>query len=769
MKKHNERSSGYWIILVILFFSIALFSYSILWKYFKTPSLFLGVKIFLIVVPFIFLFFMIWIRSLYYNKKLLFINQLLEKHSKTIDNLSASKIWFWILLSSILSLFMELMLIRLHASFFQLFAFYKNISLLSCFLGLGIGFARSSKKPLLTPLLMPLISLMIIFMYVLKHTPLEWILQNPVSEQLSMGLGSTPNISSFLITYGFIIFIFILNTLCFIPLGHLISRLMSRQDKLLAYSWNLTGSLLGIILFSLICYLWAPPLIWIIVTSLMLIFMLRQTIATILPTILITLLLLCLFTFPIKIDQKEIYSPYQILTATFRNQIYPEIKVNNVYFQHIWNIIPNKKSDQDKNQHWFEHYSIPYLFKAKPKEVLVVGSGTGNDIASALYHQAGHIDGVEIDPAIMNMGKLFHPGKPYLHPNVTPIINDARAYIQHTKKKYDLIIYGLLDSHTLLSGLSSVRLDSYVYTVEAFQEARACLKKDGMISLSFYVLNPRLGRKLFLMLQEAFDGQTPFVYQVAKSKRYTFIIGENLVKSKLPNFPDFVDITETMKDPLLKADQSTDNWPFFYMPVKKYPLSYILVLSGLFIVSLLLIFSLMHGEGSGYSWTCFFLGAGFMLLETKAITELALLFGSTWFVNSIVIAAILVMAFLSNLLVMKKGVILPLLTYLLLAGSLLLGLFFTHGQMTGLSPWLKTIFMPILLTLPIFFSGFAFSSELKKAKTISIALSSNLLGAMLGGILEYNSMYFGFRFLYILALFMYGLAFISSYFPLLKK
>jgi ABC-type multidrug transport system permease subunit len=64
----------------------------------------------------------------------------------------------------------------------------------------------------------------------------------------------------------------------------------------------------------------------------------------------------------------------------------------------------------------------------------------------------------------------------------------------------------------------------------------------------------------------------------------------------------------------------------------------------------------------------------------------------------------------------------------------------------------------VLLTLPLFFSGIAFSTELKCTASVAGALSANLLGSMLGGLLEYNSMYFGIRSLYVIALLMYGLA-----------
>lgn len=149
-----------------------------------------------------------------------------------------------------------------------------------------------------------------------------------------------------------------------------------------------------------------------------------------------------------------------------------------------------------------------------------------------------------------------------------------------------------------------------------------------------------------------------------------------------------------------------------------------------------------------------------MLVETKGITELALVYGSTWMVIGIVTASIMIMGFLANLLVMKKKNLPTSLIYVLLLLSIAVGFgltFINFGNLT-----LSKIVMTIGLTFPIFFSGFAFSTELKKSPSVAVALSSNLMGAMLGGFLEYNSMYFGFRSLYLFALVMYGLAFIGS-------
>jgi hypothetical protein len=71
----------------------------------------------------------------------------------------------------------------------------------------------------------------------------------------------------------------------------------------------------------------------------------------------------------------------------------------------------------------------------------------------------------------------------------------------------------------------------------------------------------------------------------------------------------------------------------------------------------------------------------------------------------------------------------------------------------------------LLLTCQVFFSGMVFSSLLSKETNISSVVAVNLLGPMFGGVLEYNSMYFGFHFLYLLAMGLYGMSFLSTLIP----
>src|SRR5262245_25130507 len=183
----------------------------------------------------------------------------LDRHTDAIDAIPEAALGASIALAAALGLYTELMVIRLHGSFFQLFAYFKNVSLLSCFLGLGIGYAQASGKRLATPLVLPLLGLQIVLLHFLRFTELAGLLQNPLSEQLGFGLEQADTAAHILTVYGFLAATFAFNALCFIPLGQLASRLMVRRPRLNAYSWNLIGSLAGILLFYCVSFIWAPP------------------------------------------------------------------------------------------------------------------------------------------------------------------------------------------------------------------------------------------------------------------------------------------------------------------------------------------------------------------------------------------------------------------------------------------------------------------------------------------------------------------------------
>src|SRR5581483_3290563 len=235
-----------------------------------------------------------------------------------------------------------------------------------------------------------------------------------------------------------------------------------------------------------------------------------------------------------------------------------------------------------------------WLYGRAPGHVAVVGAGTGNDVAAGLRNGAQNIDAIEIDPAILMEGRAGHPEHPYSDARVHAVVNDARTFLRTTPEHYDMVVYGLLDSHTLLSYASSVRLDSFVYTVQGLREARARLNSDGILSLSFSVMNRPLGRKIYLMLQAAFDGRAPVCVRAGYDGAVIFLEGKDRPLSLPPSLlqkSGFDDVTHLFADPALSADVSTDDWPFFYMPQRVYPFSYILMGALVLVLSVFTFFS----------------------------------------------------------------------------------------------------------------------------------------------------------------------------------
>src|SRR5215467_4385969 len=363
------------------------------------------------------------------------------------------------------------------------------------------------------------------------------------------------------------------------------------------------------------------------------------------------------------------------------------------------------------------------------------------------------------------VGQQRHPEKPYADPRVHPINNDARTFLRGGTDKYDLIVYGLLDSHTLLSHGSSVRLDSFVYTIEGLREARSRLKPDGMISLSFTLLSESLGRKIYLMLQEVFDGRGPLcITNGPGGGDTTFLISNDpnwKPPARLMN-ADIENVTAEYAKPSIQASVSTDDWPFFYMPQRVYPVSYLIMIFLILVLSLLLVGNFVAEAPRFSHLSFFFLGVGFMLVETKAITEMGLTFGNTWQVIGIVFAGILIMAFLGNCLVQWLNIKRPQFAYLFLLAALAAGWLAARSGGFASTP-LGRLETATLLSLPLLFSGIVFSTLLSARNYISGIMAMNLLGAIVGGLLEYNSMYLGFQALYLMAMACYALAFVSQW------
>jgi hypothetical protein len=699
------------------------------------------------------------------------IADLAERQARFLDALPERHVRAAVALSAALSLFLELAVIRWHTTLLELFAFYKNFSLLACFAGLALGYALAAASAIPLAAVIPLLAwqagLMIFLCHGLPEDLIRRIVLSPVVEQVNMGWAQAHSIPTFFVVYALLGVTFVTTALTFIPIGQLCGRLMSRGPRLPSYGANLLGSALGTALMLGAGFLWTPPAIWFAVCLLALIVFQAFDVRGLVAAAGASLVVLAVLAWPVSFLKEQIYSPYQLIERTQqRTTGLMEIRAAGHFFQEVNDLsFSNRNRADPALQRTAAYYEAPYLAFPQAKRVAVVGAGTGNDVAAALRMGAERVDAIEIDPAILRLGLAYHPEHPYSDPRAHMIVNDARSHFRGCREKYDLIVYGLLDSHALLANSSSVRLDSFVYTVEGLREAAGCLADGGAISLSFFVVSNQLGRKIYKLMTEAFEGTPPAVYFVAGTSTIIFLEGKGrevrLDAGREPEVRAQLIPNHAFEDPTIAADLSTDDWPFFYMPRRVFPFSYALALGMIAALSLLLVGNFVSVRPRFDNAAFFFMGAGFMLVETKGITELGLAFGNTWQVVGIVIVGILAMAYLANAAALRLGVSNPAPAFVALIASLLGGLAVSHhGAFPPTLP--GRIATLAVLTCPIFFAGMAFSALLARARDVPGAMAMNLLGALLGGLLEYNSMYFGFRFLYWLAIGLYALALASS-------
>ena len=200
------------------------------------------------------------------------------------------------------------------------------------------------------------------------------------------------------------------------------------------------------------------------------------------------------------------------------------------------------------------------------------------------------------------------------------------------------------------------------------------------------------------------------------------------------------------------------------MKQRTYPFSYLVMIGLMLAVSAWMVRRRLGPQllGDASQAVFFFLGAGFMLIETKGITELGLVFGNTWGVVAVAVTCVLALGFVANQWVAFRGPTSVPLAFALLAASLVAGWAVSHHVAAGGAMPVPRVTMPVVLNLPLLFAGLIFSSLLLRTRDLGAALSANIFGAMLGGFLEYNSMYWGYSSLYPIGLALYGMAFVMS-------
>jgi SAM-dependent methyltransferase len=724
---------------------------------------------------------------------------------------------------SVLILFLELACIRWFPAHVLFLTFFTNVVLLACFLGMSVGcLAANSKRNWLrwTPVLL-LILIASGYAVEIARTKLEQVIDvgNQSSPELIM-FGTEYHSGSdrfFIPIEALAAFFFLLLALAFVGPGQELGRAFDRiPDRVRAYSINVFGSLVGIVLFGLFAYLQLSPFWWFLPASVMLAYLL-------LPygwagRALVPLLVLLPFVsvseqavpyvndliYSTRDDAKpptleHYWSPYYRIDLSPNpggNYIY----VNLISHQRMWSTMQP-----------YPAYGLPHLMRrdseARPfEEILIIGAGSGTDVSRALQWGAKHIDAVEIDPVIYKLGKRDHPDKPYDDPRVTVHLDDGRNFLRAAPaKKYDLVIYALVDSLVLHSGQSSIRLESYLFTEQAFRDIERVLKPDGVFMSYNYFRQGWIVQRLHDGLEKVFgsepivmtypstpvvkgDGPVAFGVVIAghdetegsrlAAFKKAFEGGKKLrVRAREPITPDspngfgpvggevwefFPSKLEPTKEPLRLA---TDDWPFLYLRRPTLPsmtLRSIALMGG---IGLLLVWIFLPKRQPGgvlFDGRMFFLGAGFMLIETKAVVHMALLFGSTWMVNSVVFFSVLVMILLANLFVLKLRPSSLWVCYAGLFAALALNTVVPLDYFLGMERTTQVVLSCLLVFAPVLFAGVIFAVSFSRTTDPARAMGANIAGVMLGGLAENISMQLGFQYLVLVALGFYVLSALFS-------
>jgi spermidine synthase len=478
------------------------------------------------------------------------------------------------------------------------------------------------------------------------------------------------------------------------------------------------------------------------------------------------------------------WSPYQKLvmhtlakTAPFTDGEYM-INVNNTGYQALLNLDPAHVAAHPEaypqEQNGFSQYDIPLLLHPAPDAVLIVGAGAGNDAAGALRQGARRVVAVEIDPAIIAMGKAHHPEHPYDSPRVTVVNNDARSFFATCAERFDVIAFGLLDSHTT-TAMTNARLDHYVYTRESLEHVRSLLRPGGIVFLSFEPEKPYIADRMGRALGEVF-GARPLVFRIPSNRMgfggAAFVAGDvAMAEQRIAGNPALAGLIQrwTQEAPLslsYTTPIATDDWPYIYLDKPRIP-----ALFGLLAVLLVLLL-LLGQRHSGVrllasakwgrpQWHFFFLGAAFLLLEVQNVSKAAVVLGNTWSVNAVIISGVLGMILVANLLAAKWPAIPMKPVYALLVGSCLALYFVDLSSLAFLPYFAKAAAVSVLTTLPMLFSGIVFIHAYAGTANKDLAIGANLLGALVGGVLQSVTFLTGIRALLLIVAALYLLAILT--------
>jgi SAM-dependent methyltransferase len=720
-------------------------------------------------------------------------------------------------LISFLILFVELACIRWFPAHVLFLTFFTNTVLLACFVGMSIGCLCADRRRTFltwTPLLL-VAALGAAHAVELERRRSGSVVDVGGQASPQMVYFGTeyalPDPSRFTVPIEVLCgFFFVVIALAFVGPGqHLGRALAALANRVEAYTINILGSIAGIGAFAL-CSEWQlSPIWWFGIAMAGLGWLLmpedrwRGVALGVAPGL---VLLLAGATGPVRdsLYRQQWWSPYYRIDYEPVQRL---IAVNLIGHQQMVS-----------RQEAFPAYALPHLLNRDAggrrfAQVLIIGAGSGNDVSRALEWGAERVDAVEIDPVIQRLGAEHHPDQPYADPRVIVHLDDGRNFLKSTNRQYDLIVYALVDSLVLHSSYSNIRLESYLFTQQAIDDVRKRLRPGGVFVMYNYFRQGWLVSRLQHTLQHTFGAESPIVLNLPAREtvepdqilfgEFTMLIAGDteplrrafaqtprywLRRDRAPDGdspngfapPDapaaerdrwllFHPTRIVASDEPLRA--ATDDWPFLYL---RRPMIPDLSVRGMMLMGTLAALMLApvvrfrrngdtgaagHGrDPSGTLVQMFFLGAGFMLIETKAVVHMALLFGGTWVVNSVVFMVVLLMILSANLFVLlvRPQRMLP--WYVGLFTAIAVNALVPMDAFLGLSRTTQIAGACLVAFAPILFAGVIFAVSFSQAREPDRAFGLNVAGAMCGGLAEYASMLLGFQYLLVVAAAFYGLS-----------
>jgi SAM-dependent methyltransferase len=663
-------------------------------------------------------------------------------------------------LTSATVLFVELLLIRWIPANVIYVGYFSNFVLIASFLGIGLGILLGGAQAKLP--VSPFTLLLFGTVALVLRAQLN--VQVDSENQIFFGLEYSRSAdTNFLVLPLVMALVVALMTTLALPLGGLLRSL----PPLRAYGIDILGSLAGIAAFGLLSAVGLGPIAWFSIAALLITLLALGRGITAWSAVPAAAMLGAIVLVGGQALGTDLWSPYYRI-STFDDEGRPvsartgspdqpvHLHVNGIGLESLVAV-------DDAGAMVLHRRIYDWLPDRTFERILVIGAGTGNDVSLALSLGSQHVDAVEIDPVIARIGRDFQPDRPYDDPRVTVTVDDGRAFLRRSTDRYDLIIFALTDSLTLVTSTANVRLESFLFTEESFRAARDHLAPDGVFVMYNAYREPWLVAKLDGMAATAF-GHEPLLW-LPGSSRAVIAAGPGVVKAVAEGR------VGAAVDPVPVLDGgpptfAADDWPFLYLRNPGIPTYYLAALGVLlaFAVAAVALASRVTRMPlrRGFSPHFFVLGAAFLLLETRSLVTFSLLFGTTWSVNALVFFAILLSVLVAIGISARFPIRRPAPLYAGLFGTLALAWLLPPEQLLLDPPALRYAVAAGLAFAPIVFANLVFAHSFRETAAADMAFASNLLGAMVGGALEYVALLSGYRSLLFIVAGLYVLAYLFA-------